>query len=377
MAALTAPFDPAWSSRLGGALTVLTTVQVTGAGITPITLDVISGTVTWAEDSTPHVLATMQCRVPDDQATLDAIDARLPRRLVITGGYRVPGVSETRTIADLMLTGRIVSRPDNTMTVTAVSDEQRIIDTQPIGASQSFTETSDGGAAIKSLITWAVSGTAAASASYDVTTSGLFVASGDTLLIDREDQFWSSIQDIADRIGAWVYHDGLGTFHAVPQPTSAGSAVAMLNAGTGGTVTASEAALDRTDWANTVVVQYEWYDGESHTAFGYAEVTTGPYAVATVGRKVKRVVIERKGTAAQAKAAAASMLRRAITRGRSLSVEVEHFPMWVRPGSTVTVTLPTGPQERHLVSRVDLDIPSGRGHITTRQPENVTITTGE
>lgn len=71
------------------------------------------------------------------------------------------------------------------------------------------------------------------------------------------------------------------------------------------------------------------------------------------------------------------MATRAVTRGRSLSIEYGHAPLWVRPGQTATVQLASGSQERHLVSCVDLDIPSGRGHITTRKPENVTATTGE
>lgn len=369
---LTAPFDPAWSSRLGGVLTMLTDVQVTGSGIDPFRLDVINGNVTWAEDTTPHVEANLTCRVPDDQDTLDALDGRLNRRLTISAGYRVPGVSETHAVADLGLYQRIVRRPDNTMLIRAVSDEQAVLDYQPVTGSRTYDDGSDGGAAIRDLIRWAVPG-----ATVEVTASGTFVASGDSLLINREDNLWNAVQDIADRIGAWVRHDGLGTFQVVPQPVNAGSASAMLAVGVGGTITASEATLGRDSWGNTVAVTYSWFDGEQRTAYGYAEVTSGPFAVAAVGRKVIAVTIERKGTAAQAKAAAASMLTRAVTRGRALSVEFEHAPLWVRPGQTVTVGLPTGPQARQLVSRFDLDIPSGRGHMTTRQPENTTITTGE
>lgn len=376
---LTAPFDPAWSARLGGALSMPTSVRVTGPDIAPITLDVISGNVTWNEDATPHVQAALTCRIPDSQATLDALDARLNRRLVVTGGYRVPGDGETHVLCDLMLSERIVSRSEGqaTMTIRAVSDEQRVIDTRPINASRTYGPTSDGGAAIAELIQWGTSGSPAASQPVHVTASGTFVAADDSLLIDREDELWSSIQDIADRIGAWVYHDGLGTFHVVPQPVKAGSAVAQFQVGAGGTITNSESSLTREEFANTVVVTYSWYDGDQRTAFGYAEVTSGPYAVAAVGRKVIKVDIERKGTAAQAKAAAAQMLSRAISRGRSLGLEFDHAPLWLRPGQTVTVQLATGPQVRHLVSRVDIDIPSGHGHIQTRQPEDVTITTGE
>lgn len=374
MSALTAPFDASWSSHLGGALSMPFTVTVVG-GPMEVQLEVTSGSVTWDEDSTPHIVASLSCRVPEDQATLDYLDARKGRVLVVEGGYAIPGKRETHVLCALMLTDRMVKRTadGSTMEIKAASAEQLIIDADaPLTGSRSFGPASDGGQAIRDLILWAYP-----LAEVEVTASGTFVSEGDSLLIDREDKFWSSIQDIADRIGAWVYHDGLGVFRVVPQPVNAAASVAMFNVGVGGTITGSEASLSREGFGNTVVVTYRWFDGEARTATGYAEVTSGDFAVSVIGRKVIPVTIERQGSTAQAQAAAAQMVARAVTRGRSLSVEYEHAPLWVRPGQTVTVALVTGPQERHLVSRVDLDIPSGRGHVTTRQPENVVITTGE
>lgn len=367
MSALTAPFDPAWVSRLTGTLSITTKVEVPGVGV----LDVTQGTVEYDEDSAPAIRATLTCKVPS-LATLDALDPRLGRRLVVTTGYRVPGTAEQHVLCDLLLTGRRVRRPENVMVLTAASDEQLVMDTRPITASRSFTSTSDGGQAIRSLIQWAVPG-----ADVRVTATGSFVDAGDTLLIDREDDLWPAIQDVADRIGAWVYHDGLGTFHVVPQPLNARAASAMLSIGAAGTITRSEADLNREEFANTVVVQYRWYDGEQRSAFGWAEVTSGPFAVGAVGRKVKTVTIERKGTVAQARSAAAVIVRRAVTRGRSLSLEFEHAPFWLRPGHTATAQLVTGPQDRHLIRSVQFDLPSGRAQARTRQPENVSITTGE
>lgn len=376
MSALSAPFDESWSGLLGGALTITSRVTATGVG----ELEVVSGTVTYDEDRTPHVEASIQCRVPDEQDALDALDPRAGCRLVVTVGYRVPGNSEEHVLCNLILTSRDVERPGSVMNLTAVSDEQYVLDTQPINASRTFTDSSDGGAAIRTLLLWDAAAWGPTPPSVDVRASGGFVPSGDNLVIDREDNLWNSIQDIADRIGAWVYHDGLGpdgAFHVVPQPVKAGPATAMLRVGPGGTITDSQAQLGRERFGNTVLVKYSWNDGEQRSAFGYAEVTSGPHAVAAVGRKVLTVEYPRKGTAAQARAAAASMVTRAVTRGRELSIDFEHAPFWLRPGQTITVQLPTGPQERHLVARMTFDIPSGRGHVRTRQPENVSIETGE
>jgi plastocyanin len=259
------------------------------------------------------------------------------------------------------------------MEIRAESDERLVIDGRPVTGARSFNQYSDGGQAIASLIQWLVPSAVVS----ERVPYAAFVAPGDTLLIDREDNVWSAIQDIADRIGAWVHHDGLGTFIIEPQPTLAGAATADFKVGVGGTITASESDFNREEFANTVAVTFQWYDGAQHTAYGYAEASTGPYSVAAIGRKVASVTIDRKGTANQAKAAAENMLKRAITRGRRLSIEVEHAPLWVRPGQTVTVQLVTGSQQRHFVKRIDFDIPSGRGHLSTRQPEDVSITTGE
>ncbi|ARU53514.1 hypothetical protein CBR64_20880 [Cellulosimicrobium cellulans] len=79
----------------------------------------------------------------------------------------------------------------------------------------------------------------------------------------------------------------------------------------------------------------------------------------------------------KASAVAAARVRRTISRGRQMSVEAAAAAYWLRPGHTITVQLPTGPQERHLVSSVTFDLPSGTMHVRTRVPVDVTITTGE
>jgi hypothetical protein len=373
MTALTAPFDGAWTSRLGGALECTSRVQVTGP-TAPLTLDVTEGTVTYDEDSAPAVTATMRARIPTDPAVLDAIDPRLRRRLLVTTGYRVPGGAEEHPLCELLLTARTINRPDAAMVLTAVSDERDVMDTRPLtAAAATFGPSDDASAAITRLIKWAVP-TATVHAPRLL---GTFIAPGDSLVIDREDDIWPAIQDIADRTGAWVHHDGLSRYVVEPQPLTAGPAVADLKVGPGGTITRSQADLNRDEFANTVTVLYRWYDGEQRTAYGWAEISSGPYAVAQVGRKVKPVTIERKGSNDQARASAQHIVQRAVTRGRSLSIELEHAPYWVRPGHTVTVQLPTGAQQRHIVRRIDFDIPSGRAHIRTRQPEDVTVTTGE
>ena len=374
MAALTAPFDPAWLSRLGGDLTMLTNVQVTGTGLDLVTLDVVDGTVTYDEDTAPHVAASLSVRVPEQQATLDLLDARLRRRVEITTGYRIPGVSESHPLCSLLLRSRVVNRPSNLMTLTAVSDELLVQEKVPVVNEKSYDATVPAGEAIRDLIAWTVPDPTII---IDPAIQVPFVQPADSYAVTRGEPIWSAIQDIADRVGAWVYSDGLSTFHIVAQPLTAGPATAIFKVGAQGTITRSQADLNREEFANLVLVTYSWYDGEQRTARGWAEIATGPYSTTATDIRVKPVAIDRKGSAADAQAAAENIVRRTVTRGRGLSIEFDHAPWWVRPGHTVTVQLPTGEPARHLVRRVDFDIPSGRGHITTRQPEDVAITTGE
>ena len=125
-------------------------------------------------------------------------------------------------------------------------------------------------------------------------------------------------------------------------------------------------------------VRSQWRDGTGtdRTVIASAWATTGEHAVGAVGWRWQ--VFERTSptTQAAANAAARVLLGRALSRGRSLSVTAV-AAYWLRPGHTVTVQLPTGDQERHLVSRVDFDIPAGLMTVRTRRPVTADVENGE
>ena len=181
---------------------------------------------------------------------------------------------------------------------------------------------------------------------------------------------WDTVQDLADQIEAQVYDDGLRTWHIDPAPALASSGY-VLAVGPGGTVTGSDAGLDREDWANWVVLRYKWTStaGAQLGAVGSQRITSGPYA-ATAGN-VKIAYIERNtpSTNGLANQAAASLVKRMVTRGRSLAVTAPS-PYWLRPGDTTQVALPTGDPELALASSVTFDLRTGLMDVTTRNPDN-------
>lgn len=119
---------------------------------------------------------------------------------------------------------------------------------------------------------------------------------------------------------------------------------------------------------------YTWKDaaGIEKTIYGEALVPgTGKYGVDAIGYIT--YTEERSGPIAkfQADAAAQNVLAHKITLGRSIKLEAVSA-LWLRPSHTVTIQLPTGEQERHLVQSVTFAPTEGRMTVTTRQPETLT-----
>lgn len=342
----------------------------------PIPLAVENGQLTFDESWSPHVQADLTLQVPLDQDTLDALDPREGCRIRISAGYRYPGGREdVHPIADLVLTDRDVSRPGNRMTLRGTSDEALVLD------SVALTPATPPATGVAEAIAWALQ-VSIPGAQNIVNTLGagyrpdlladMFVSTGES--------YWSLITALTDAAGIWVYEDGSRTWRIRQRPVRSSRSSLIASTGANGTVLRSDATLNRRDWYNAVVVRHYWKTtaGDDRAVYGRARVTGGsPMNPATTG--MKALVIDRDVPISQAAAntAAGSLLARTISRGRGLSVDVANAPYWTRPGDTVAVQLPTGPQVRQLVASIAYRFPAGDATITTRQPENVDITTGE
>lgn len=330
-------------------------------------LEVEDFRLSWDERRAPRAMATLVCAVPD-RLILDEIDPRTGTRVEITAGYILPGGAEEATlVADLGLRTRRVGRPADTMTLELAGDEALVIDASPVATLGYGTSA----ASVPLVMQWLIR--SALSPDPDVNISHPDMT--DTTVADISDR-WASIADLADVIDAECYDDGLRGWHIDRRPTVKGASSAILRVGPGGGITDSEASLDRDEWANHVALRYRWRDATDvdRQVIGTATTTTGPFATATAGLKIFLDEREVPATQASANAAAKAVLSRFLSRSRSYQLTaIAHW--WLRPGHTVTVQLPTGVQERHLVVSVEFTN-DGLMTVTTRLPDK-TSTIGE
>lgn len=361
MTATPAPWAADTPSLLTELLTHVAAARIVTAAGDTVELDLVDGRMSIDETRSPRYQASLTCRVPTDVAVLGRIDPRLGARLLVDVGYSRPdGTADVHTVADLALRTRNVTRPDNRMTLTAASDECLVIDAAYVATGQlTASNTLNAIATVihQVLPSAAVSYTAAGGAAVDQ-------QQADT---DR----WDTIQDLADQLEAQVYVDGARGWHIDVAPTLAGTPALTVADGARGTLIASEAGLDRDDWANWVVIRYRWTStsGTQLGALGSQRITSGPYAATVGNTKIAYFQRETPSINSLATQAAAALVKRMVTRGRSLRITAPSA-YWLTPGDTITVDLPTGDPEPALVSAVEFDLLSGLMDVTTRLPDN-------
>lgn len=375
---MTAPYSPEIAELLPGPLRHEVSVSVAPRGQAAIPLDVLAESgaveVTFSEDWAPYAQARVSAPVPDVD-TLDRLDPRLNCRLLVNVGYTYPdNRTEVFELANLGLRTRPVSRPSGTVDLSAGSDEARAQDYRAMY----WAGMERGG--ITEAVRWLAG--YAVFPETPVVASSYAAATGRAALAEMEvqigDDYWSLMDDAAQRTGTRVYCDEKRQWRIVPRATTAGTPVHHLTVGQDGTIVTANASLDREEWYNAVCLRYRWNDAANveHVVYGRAQVTSGDYATGSVGHKVYFEEIPRPVSLAAANTAAASMVRNLVTRGRSLTLTAA-AAYWLRPGDTVRVTLPTGAPANHLVQAVTFRPLEGLMSVTTRQPEDVTISTGE
>lgn len=374
MTAPTAPYKadtPALLPFTLGQYVAIDARTATGTPITTLLLE--QGTLSWDSTRAPRCILTASARVPEDQATLDALDPRTGVRLHVTAGYLRPDGPDVAEVANLGLRLRPVDRPSNLMALSAAGDEALVTDNAPDVAITAAGATA--GAQALDLLTDAL-GYAPTVAENTVT------ATATAPVLDPEaGEYWQAIDNLLDTVNADAWDDGLRSWHLTPRPVL-GAPVHALAVGVGGTVESSSTALGRAGWANAVQLTYRWTTNNAgtvttHALVGHAAVTSGPYAPATAGRVVYREVREMPSTQADADAAAASVLARRLAAGRSVTLTAI-AAWWLRPGHTVDVTLPTGPTLPYLLTAVSFNLATGSMTLTAVRPDTTTtITPGE
>lgn len=356
----TAPWSPAAAALLSeshgqGLRAVATHPDFDG----PVQLDLVDCQVSFDERRAPRVQASLTVGLADT-SLVPLLDPRMGVRVEISAGYRLPGGDEDiQLLADLGLRLAVPDYGDRTLSLALSGDEALVVDASP-AVSASASAASHSGAAL-ALIKQAIS------------PAPKFVAtiSGAAVTVDPVPDRWAAVQDLADRVGAAVFDDGLRVWHFDPVPSLAGAPVLSLTVGAGGTVLAGKVPLDRDAWNNYVCLRYKWRDASNvdQEIRATAVIDVGPYAITgPAGKKILLDDREVATTQAAANTAAASVLIRQFSRSQSTILRAISA-YWLRPGHTIDVRLTlTGDAVRQLVSAVTFN-QDGTMEITTRLPD--------
>lgn len=333
----------------------------------PVELDVEDVRVTFEERRAPRAAATLTVTLPD-LTLADLLDPRAGVRVLVDAGYVRPGgVEDVQPLVNLGLRRVEPDHAAGTLTLEAAGDESLLIDAAPT-ANAVLTGSSHADA-IATLINYAIS----------PPPMFLPAVTGDPVTIDPMTDRWDTAQDLADRLGAQLYDDGLRAWHLDPTASTLTADPSLdLTVGEGGTILSSRPTLDRDAWHNYVLLRYRWRDtaGTDQQVMATAYLADGPFAVTgPTGRRIMLDEREVPTTQAVANAAAAAVLARAQTRARTCTVEAI-AAYWLRPGHTVTLrTHPDLPAEVHLVQSVTFRPMDGLMDVQTRIPDPATAAT--
>lgn len=333
-------------------------------------------TITYSEDWAPYAQARMACAIPQDEEIIDALDGRKGCRLEIVAGYVFPdGKKELRTMGNLGLRTRNINRPSNVMRLDAGSDEALAQDrkkwnTIPIPM-PGITE------AVKRIAKDSVYPYVPQVNS--IFSDWYFNNDLDDLEQRPEDDMWSILDEIMTRTDTRVWCDENRVWWVDERPLTSQYPAHFLKVGEAGTVIETDATLDRDEWYNSAAIVYRWKPKDAtndQVVVGYARLAAAGFAPEDAGWRTYTETRDRPIKQATADKRARRILRNLATRGRSLRLSAI-AAYWLRPGDTITVQLVTGEPETHLVQSVTFDLVTGRMDLTTRQPDNYTITTGE
>jgi hypothetical protein len=336
-------------------------------------LDVVDYDIDWDETRSPRVQGSFTVTPPEDQAQLDRLDPRTLVKLRVLAAYRLgSGVWDEHEVAVLYLRRRTLRRDadDARLVLDATSMEALFIDglsANPTADGTSVFAADSLVAATRQYVNDCFTGTPLAG----TTTDGVDFTG--PVSVPLSPHPWDALADLCDQFDAVIYESGDGVFRVAQRKTTVDSdGVLALSVGTNGTLLSSDSGVSRDEFANWVSLYYQWTDaaGAQHSAGSYARVTSGPFDVSTAAYKIVVETRPMYGTVAQAKRAAAVIQRRLLARSRSYSVTAVPA-WWVRPEQTVTLQLPLGSQERHLVSRVGFR--PGAMTIETRLPDNQSV----
>lgn len=349
----TAPFDPRALTDVAQVLSTtarLYATTSTGVFLADLPLSEDS-THTLTDDETWTPRVQLQATV-DRLADMSVLDPRKGTRVCLELGYVYPGGQVDQHLVANLALDKWNAQDDRTASIVAYSDEAPLADWDSLGATATYPVGTPVVDVIRAELvrTLGVPPVVTAPRSQTIT-EDIVVSTG----VNR----WDLMASLADQADLWFYCDALRTWHLDARPDGTAVPVAPLTTGPVGIVTEIEDGVDRREWGNAVLVEYQ------DRRYGVASRSFGPLGTDTVGVKavtVRRAVPYPGATAANQ--AAGAILRRVITRGagRSLTALATY---WLRAGDVIT----DPDAARHIVQRVQFIFPTSIMTVTTRTPE--------
>lgn len=301
----------------------------------------------------PYAQAQIRIKAPWNPDELAALDGRARTWVRVEMGYAYDGVTEIRSVArlrledavedlnagtvDLSLQGRELEAQDATwnkdwdftLPRTGVREViDKLLDSSMTGQNVPFAGIGNGHRP-------------------DLVTPEAFDPGDGASL-------WSLASGLADSAGLKLWYDGEenGSWHLKPRHALSNTYATMLRTGKTGTVTAGNRRRGRTGWANEVHLLYpDVLQAHGRPVFGSARISTGPYSIATAGRKVHYETRPGRISSGAAFAQAEALLRTLSASGNTYTLDAAAV-YWLRPGMTVPIKTGRGPYERQLVQSV-------------------------
>lgn len=349
----TAPFDPRAQTDVAQVLTTtarLWATTRTGEHLLDLELSEDSShTLTDDETWTPRYQLQATIVRPDDVTLLDP---RAGVRVCLALGYvYAGGQRDEHMVADLAL-DKWSPQARDALSIVAYSDEAPLRDWDSLGATATYPV----GTPVVEVIRAELVRTLGVA---PVTTAPRSQTITEEIVVSTGVNRWDLMASLADQADVWFYCDALRTWHIDLRPDGNAQPVAALTTGPVGIVTELEDGVDRREWGNAVLVEYQ------DRRYGVSSRSFGPLGTDAVG--VKAVTVRRAAPypgATAANYAAGSILRRVITRGASLTITAL-ATYWLRAGDVITD--PDG--ARLIAQRVQFVFPTALMTITTRAPE--------
>lgn len=345
----------------------------------PFELDADDVSVAFDSSWSPYVQAQITAKVIEDQETLDRLDPRYGCRIKIYAGYIYDGMQDDmQLLADLHLRSRVVARPDNTLKIVAESDDRLAWDYRRLSW-HSQAPTTGLNAFVQHHADIAELPNTATIISEFATAYGSTQLSG--LIQEVGQTSGDMLNEASSRLGVRIFCDENRIWRIQANDDLKSATSLKLFTGTEGTILNAETALNRGEgnddgFKNAAVIKYTWKNGagDDQVIYGNANVVTGAQSVYAIGYMTAYEERDYPVTQTNADSAASTLVAARMSRGQTTSITAVSA-YWLRPGMTVTVSLPIGEQQRYIVSSVNFSSTTGAMVLSLRQPMTAVITT--